>query len=677
MSGYSTLRSRVALWLSLLLVVSASPLPLLAQGNAPAKPVALRVAVGACSDASGGLPAGVADMLQQSLLKSLADQRGFEVVGHADGARADRIVSARIVAASVPPDAMSAAQVRVIAESTDAQSGRLIFRAVVEGNGAGRPGQDPAARVERAVADAADQAASRLAKFQRLRGAVIDLSDESAPTINLGSDDGLAPGTALEVLRDGRVIGTLRLERVGMVTANGQLSDVPSGMKVQVGDQVRLASDLVPGEPTPLGEPTRKKHSNTWWIAALGVVVVGAIIGLAASGDSGPGLANGQIYVTAASPQIPADGVSSTAITASVRNSDGQPAKNGTRVEFETTLGLIAPARVAVLNGLAKTTLISAPTPGTATVTASAGRLQGTVQVTFGPTSVVAAHLTLNADPQAIPADGVSASTLTAVVSDGHHNPVPDGTVVAFATTRGALTAAHVPTVGGSAQALLRSTKGEGTARVTVSVGSLTRRTEVGFYSAKPAELAVTAAPAPIPANGVSTSTITALVSNSNHEAVPDGTVVTFSTSLGVIGPRNGQTVAGVATATLHSGTEPGTATVTVQVGSLSRQVTVGFSGPPAHLAVTANPPALPADLLSTSVITAVVTDATNHPVPDGTLVAFSTSLGLIDPASAPTQGGVATATLYSGLTVGLATVTVGVGTLTEAVQVPFLPPGP
>jgi hypothetical protein len=520
-------------------------------------------------------------LLQRSLAKALADQPAFELVAPG-GARPDRVVSARVVAANAPLESGSPAQIRVVAESRDAHSDQLLFRAVVEASGSAPPEQDPAARVERAVSLAADQIAARLARFQRLRGTVIEVSDDAAATVNRGSDDGLTVGTDLQIVREGQPIARLHLGRVGLVTASGKLTDVASGLRVRVNDEIRLASDLLPGTTAPLSGPAKKKHRDTWVFAAIGVVVVGTVVGLAASGGKHQDLEHGQIYVTAANSQIPADGVSSTTITASVRNAQGQPAKNGTEVEFGTTLGLIAPGRAAVQNGLAKTTLISAPVPGTATISASVGALKATTRVVFTPTSGSggAAHLTVRADPPAIPADGVSTSIVTALVSDAHHNTVPDGTMVTFHTSLGVIGPGSVPTQAGIALATLHSVTKPGEARVTVQVGDLTRRVTVSFVAVTPAHLSVTANPTSIPADGVSTSTITALVSDENNRTVPDGTLVTFATSLGVLGPATVKTQNGIAAATLHSSTTVGTAMVTVEVGSLSGEVPVTFTTP-------------------------------------------------------------------------------------------------
>jgi len=233
-----------------------------------------------------------------------------------------------------------------------------------------------------------------------------------------------------------------------------------------------------------------------------------------------------------------------------------------------------------------------------------------------------------------------------------------------------------VETNNGIATATLHSGTTPGTATVTVETGTLTETVTVEFLDTTPANLTVIADPEEIPADGTSTSTITATVSDADNNPVPNGTIVEFTTSLEVIGPGSVGTTGGVATATLTSNTTVGTATVTVEAGTLTEDVTVEFlDTTPAELTVSADPTSIPADGTSTSTITVLVGDADGNPVPDGTPVDFTTSLGLIVPGTAQTTGGIVTATLHAGTVVGTATVTVEVGTLTETVDVAFTTP--
>ncbi len=68
---------------------------------------------------------------------------------------------------------------------------------------------------------------------------------------------------------------------------------------------------------------------------------------------------------------ILADGKSQTTITANVRSGSGQPAPDGTTVRFTTSLGTLDKDTVPTVSGVARVLLTSAPSAGTATVTAT------------------------------------------------------------------------------------------------------------------------------------------------------------------------------------------------------------------------------------------------------------------------------------------------------------------
>jgi len=98
-----------------------------------------------------------------------------------------------------------------------------------------------------------------------------------------------------------------------------------------------------------------------------------------------------------------------------------------------------------------------------------------------------------------------------------------------------------------------------------------------------PSTVTVTADPKTIPADGVSTSTIIAVIKDMFDNNVADGTAVTFTTDLGAFTESGSQTydtttAGGAATATLRSSTTPGRATVKATSDSASGQTTVEFT---------------------------------------------------------------------------------------------------
>jgi len=179
------------------------------------------------------------------------------------------------------------------------------------------------------------------------------------------------------------------------------------------------------------------------------------------------------------------------------------------------------------------------------------------------------------------------------------------------------------------------------------------------------ATLTLIANPTSIPADDSSTSTIEAVLQDSNGRSL-NGFTIYFTTTLGTITDK--ATVEdGFARATLTSGNEEGTATVRAYSGSLSDSVQVNIGFQDINIFLTANPPEIPADGISISQIEAFVTEQRGI-VPDGTDVFFTTTLGSIT-SQAETQSGLASVTLTSGITEGTATITAIVSNTSQTID--------
>jgi hypothetical protein len=180
------------------------------------------------------------------------------------------------------------------------------------------------------------------------------------------------------------------------------------------------------------------------------------------------------------------------------------------------------------------------------------------------------------------------------------------------------------------------------------------------------------------------TAEITASVLESGGYAVHNGTVVTFTTSLGTVIPAEVGTTNGKATVIFNAGTQAGTAVINAYSGanSTSGSTTTGTGGATTTtgsglsivigaaavntLVLTASPSSL-SQLGGTSAITATVYDSNNNALP-GVLVAFSTDQGTLSPVSSVTNSsGVAQTALA---TTQAATVTATVGAKTGTVKV-------
>ena len=122
------------------------------------------------------------------------------------------------------------------------------------------------------------------------------------------------------------------------------------------------------------------------------VLLLGLLLGLllALAGGPRPALAAGQanLGLSVAPEVILADGKSDTMLTATVRDSSGNLAPDGTTVQFSTDGGTLAQDTATTLAGTARVRLISASTASVADVTAtafvgSAGGATGAAKVEF------------------------------------------------------------------------------------------------------------------------------------------------------------------------------------------------------------------------------------------------------------------------------------------------------
>ncbi|KUK99806.1 MAG: Ig domain protein group 1 domain protein, partial [Methanomicrobiales archaeon 53_19] len=202
---------------------------------------------------------------------------------------------------------------------------------------------------------------------------------------------------------------------------------------------------------------------------------------------------------------------------------------------------------------------------GTAIITASGGGLPEASVTISVISALVPDHIKLTADPQIVPADGISSSTIKAIVYDISGKIVTNyaGTIT-FNTSLGALS--NFNFTNGIATTNLSSYT-PGIATITVSSDSLPSNPSEGiiikFYG-EATHIKLEANPKNVKANGTDFSTIIATVCDVNNVTVMDyeGTV-TFYTTLGTFTGSDTKNITnGIATIELSS-TDPGTATVT------------------------------------------------------------------------------------------------------------------
>jgi hypothetical protein len=374
-------------------------------------------------------------------------------------------------------------------------------------------------------------------------------------------------------------------------------------------------------------------------------------------------------------------------ITATCRDAAGNLATSG-EVTFSTNIGILADDRVTMSGGIATTTF-TCRGKGKADITAtwSKSTATKTITVTAGPPY----SMTVTSSPQSVPSGGSSYSTITATVKDPGGNLVTDGTKVHFSTDHGTILPEQVSTFNGMATArAYSSTSGTATIRVEVRTSDqpsdvpapatdiVNQNATVQFISSTVGEIQLAANPTNIRGWDVTTgeTTLTAIVYNTDHNPVPDGTSVHFTATHGIVGDNGTKTTSnGIATIMLQSDASgdgwDGFVDVTATAGgvTVTRDNLVIFSGPPllgncdASLSQTTLP-----KLNGQATISVVAHDLNDNPIADGVAVAVTTDKGTITAVgSATTMGGNAVFTLATSTDTDNPTV-LGPGTVTVSV---------
>jgi len=286
------------------------------------------------------------------------------------------------------------------------------------------------------------------------------------------------------------------------------------------------------------------------------------------------------VSVVAQPASLPADGHSTTVITATVTDEYAHPVTDGTPVTFAASLGVITPTTSATVDGVVTATLTSSLDLGVAVITATTGEVSGTVEVALVP---LEPHtVTVQTAAASLPADGRSATIITATVTDEYGHPVAPGTWVTFAASLGTLApeggTVHLPPHGQSASdgvvtTTLTTGLEVGIAQVTATAGGVTGTVAVAFVPLEPYTISVTAHPATLPADGVSTALLTATVTDRYAHIVADSTLVTWTATLGVVSPLTAPPTGGVVTAPFTVGRTPGRASVSVTAGQAQGSV--------------------------------------------------------------------------------------------------------
>jgi adhesin/invasin len=372
---------------------------------------------------------------------------------------------------------------------------------------------------------------------------------------------------------------------------------------------------------------------------------------------------------------LPADGISTYTIAlTNIIDAFGNTISDGTPITIAVQSVPPVIKTGTTMDGTMVEILQSSTNAGThpIVVTGLGGSLtlNGDTAITFTPGSPARAYI--SASPKVLPADGTSTANLAITIQDKYSNLVADNTPITVTTSAGSLTGSST-TANGQISRILRSAILLNTAHFTVesSTGPLVVLGDVvTFAPGSPAQALVTAVPAKVLADGVSTSQVTVTIKDGYGFTVPGNKPAVLSAIRGSLIPTYTVASTGSLTTTFRAGTSLGLAGLSIAYDGILLP-TIGdalelIPGPPVSATISANPISLAVGSKQQSLLTISLFDKWGHPVPVGTAVTVTTSLGSILSDNTPTHGGIVTRAMTSGLTIGTAmfTVTTGAGTI-------------
>ena len=271
------------------------------------------------------------------------------------------------------------------------------------------------------------------------------------------------------------------------------------------------------------------------------------------------------------------NGTYTLSVAAIVSDANGNPVVNGTWVYFSTTPNIgVVESPVQTEAGIASSHLnYPASSVGDSVMLiAESGGIEGYKSFRLPGPSGIAHSVRLDALNYSLLANGLSITTIDALVTDVFGRPV-GGAMVTFSANLGRITLVAFTIADktrddyGIAHAVYTSYASyeDVTDRICASVSGATLPDclEIGLRGIS---LETTVYPWGIPADGLSQSTVTTVVKETVSEFPVSFGTVSFGTKMGTIIGSGLTNASGVATSILTSGTKVGTDTVVVSYGS-------------------------------------------------------------------------------------------------------------
>ena len=277
------------------------------------------------------------------------------------------------------------------------------------------------------------------------------------------------------------------------------------------------------------------------------------------------------VKLSLAPDTIVADGSDHATATATVSDADGNPI-DGETVTIASggaqTVGAVTPKG----DGKYEATITSTTTPGTATITATDGRLTDSETLHQIAGAVTTLKIALGHDT--LTADGADHTTATATAHDALGNAVA-GAPIHFSAEGGQSIGTVQDNGDGSYSATVTATRKAGSGKITASAQGASDAAMLHQVAGPAASIKLALSPATVVADGASTTTATATVADANDNPIA-GEPVKID---GGAAHDNGD---GTYSATVTSTTTPGDRTITAADRSLTAGATLTQTAKPA-----------------------------------------------------------------------------------------------
>lgn len=458
-------------------------------------------------------------------------------------------------------------------------------------------------------------------------GSVVDLAQSSVTSAssNLTADGSQTTLLSLAT-RDiyGNLIpigGKTITFSVNTGTLQGSVNDLGNGVYTQI---VRSPTTTIPAQMIVSGE-----------VNASALTSPQAIINLLAGNIS-----TTQSTITSGANSILANGVATTFVTVTLKDSLGNPlTTGGQNVVFSTTLGTLIGTVNDVGNGTYSQSIQSSTITGSAIVSATVGGalLSNTKAITFTPGAPDATKSLIIASPGTLAPDGNSSSVITVQLRDANNNltPTASGRTITLTKNNGTWFGSVLSTINASDNGdgtysgtlISSTTPGNATITATDNGTALTRNTKVFFTNGNNgpsvATSTIAASSSLLAANGVVSTVITVTLKDTyGLQLGSGGSSVVISSSAGTMLGSVIDNGNGTYTQTLRAPVSAAIATIsaTVDSNAISRTTNVSFYGPIslAQSTLTSSPTSILANGVATTVLYLNAKDSNGVSIPVG-----------------------------------------------------------